>query len=279
MLMKKILVPIDFSLASKAGFDSALQISASTRAEIFTLNIYQKVANNYSPDVSLLMQQEIEKKRAATLVNFTSVHATLPTSATQVKPTIHNSIRCGDIVGEIIAAAAEYDVDLIVIGTKAKHNILEYIFGSVSTNLINKSMKPVLIVPEGLPFVKPKNIAFANDFLADDIPLKYLDNFAGIFGAAIHQVHVNILPRDFSDLREEVIETSDSEVEKENFKHTTVIRDTSVKKGLDFFMKTHDIDLLAMYLPQRSFTEKLLHRSVSKQLTLSSQIPLLIFKE
>ncbi len=277
--MKKILVPIDFSAASRAGFDSALQISASTQAEIFTLNIYQKVANNYTPDVSLSMQQEIEKKRAAKLLEFTGNYPNLGSSGTPSKPTIHYAIRCGDVVKEIMAASLENDIDLIIIGTKSKHNLWEYLFGSVSTNLIKKAAKPVLIVPEGLPVKKPKNIAFANDFLVDEPPLKYLENFADLFGSTIQQVHVNILPRDFSDLREEVVEASGGDYEKEKFKYTTIIRDTSITKGLDFFIETHQIDLLALYLPQRTFAENLLHRSISKQLALKSQIPMLIFKE
>ena len=111
--------------------------------------------------------------------------------------------------------------------------------------------------------------------MTDEISFDYLDTFAAIFGADIQQVHINILPSDFSDLREEVIETSDDE--KHNI--ATVIRDKSVIKGLDYFIENHNIDLIAMYLPERTFTEDLLHRSVSKQLALKSKIPMLIFKK
>jgi nucleotide-binding universal stress UspA family protein len=273
--MKKILVPIDFSSAAKAGFDYAFQLSTITQSEIFALNVYQEVANNYSPDVSFLLQQEVEKKRKSTLSKFTGDYPNLRFSDEGASPTIHTSVRCGDIVDEIIAASIDYDVDTIIIGTKAKHNLWEYIFGSVSTNLIKQSKKPVLIVSEGLRFEKPKKIAFANDFFSEGLSLKYLDEFADIFGASIQQVHVNILPSDFSDLKEEIVESSENTTQK----YTTIIRDKSVKKGLDFFIKTHHIDLLALYLPQRTFTEKLLHKSVSKQLALESKIPLLIFKE
>ena len=62
--MKKILVPIDFSLAAKAGFDSAVQLGINTETEIVALNIYPQVTNNYSPDVSLLLQQEMEKNKS-----------------------------------------------------------------------------------------------------------------------------------------------------------------------------------------------------------------------
>ena len=277
--MKKILVPTDFSPASKAGFESALLLSSITGAEIFTVNIYQRVENNFTADVKLLMHEEIEKKRNDRLDRFTAIEAGAVTSGKTKKPTIHKSVRCGDIVNEIVKAAQEHDVDLILIGTKAKHNLWEYLFGSVSTNLIKKSTKPVLIVPEGLPFNRPKNIAFANDFQTDELSFKYLNDFAAIFGAKVQQVHVNIMPSDFSDLKEDVVETANAGPKKGRRNYTTVIRDTSVTKGLDYFVKTHDIDLLALYLPQRTFAEELLHRSVSKQLALSSQIPMLIFKE
>ena len=272
--MKKILAPIDFSLASKTGFDSALQISTIANVEIYALNIYQIAANNYSPDVSLLLRREVEKKRSSALDKFTGNYPNLGT-LDEIKPKVGTNIRCGNIVNEIVAFSEENEIDLIVIGTKAKHNLWEYLFGSISTNLIKKSKIPVLIIPEGFHFEAPKNIAFANDFMVNEVSFSYLDDFADIFGAAIHQVHVNILPSDFSDLKEEKIETSNDE----KHKIATVIRDKSVVKGLDFFINTHNIDLLALYLPERTFTGDLLHNSVSKRLALNSKIPMLIFKE
>ena len=138
----------------------------------------------------------------------------------------------------------------------------------------------MLITPEGLQFTNPKNIAFANDFMTDEPSLNTLDDFAKIFEATIQQVHVNILPSDFSDLREEIIEPDDDEtIKKRDFDSTTIIREKSVKRGLDYFIETHNIDLLALYLPQRNFTEELLHRSLAKQFVLSSKTPILIFKE
>ncbi len=273
--MKKLLVPIDFSPAAKTGFDSALQICNIIEAEIYALNIYQEPINNYSQDVSTLIQQEIEKKRRNSLNKFTSIPPGLNPTDEEIKPTIHTVIKHGNTVDGIVAFSKENNIDLIVIGTKAKHNLWEYLFGSVSTNLIKKSKTPVLIIPEGFKFEKSKNIAFANDFQTDEISFKFLDEFAEMLGAEIKQVHVNILPSDFSDLKEEVIEASDDE----KHRYATVIRDKSVKKGLDFFIETHNIDMLALFLPERSFTEDLLRRSVSKQLALNSQIPLLIFKE
>lgn len=277
--MKKILVPIDFSPASRAGFEGARLISSITQAEIFALNICEKIENNHSAEVSFLMQQEAEEKQASRLMRFTGTYPNLNPSEAHFKPNIYTHVRSGKIVDEILAAAQENEVDLIVIGTKAKHNLWEYLFGSVSTSLLKKSTKPVLIVPEGLQFKKPVNIAFANDFQSEETPLKYLNDFAFALGAKVKQVHVNILPSDFFDLKEEVVETPAGQPGKGKPGYTTVIRDKSIKKGLDYFVKTHHIDLLALYLPQRTFTEDLLHRSVSKQLVLSSKIPMLIFKE
>ena len=125
----------------------------------------------------------------------------------------------------------------------------------------------MLIVPEGTVYKNPQNIALANDFMEDELSYEFLDNFATMYNATVEQVHVNILPSDFSDLKEEVVEVDDGETHKS----VTVIRDRSVKKGLDYFIETHNIDLLALHLPERTFAEDLLHRSVSKQIALSSK--------
>src|SRR5690606_33198076 len=138
----------------------AVRIGSVAPVEIFALNVFEKKDKHPSPDVSLLMRQEAEKKHKAALVKFTGKYPHLDPSGKLAGFSIHNVIRQGNVVDEIVAFSEEQAVDLILIGTKSKHNYWEYLFGSITTRLVKKSVKPVLIVPEGLWFEPPKKIAF-----------------------------------------------------------------------------------------------------------------------
>ncbi len=65
--MKKIMVPIDFSPASRSGFEYAAQISLLTGAELFVINVYPESRKDLPDDIVLLKHLEEEKKRKAQL--------------------------------------------------------------------------------------------------------------------------------------------------------------------------------------------------------------------
>jgi len=55
----------------------------------------------------------------------------------------------GAIAREILAAAAEYEARIIILGSTTKHDVPMLPFGSVSLRLLHHSDRPVLIVPRG----------------------------------------------------------------------------------------------------------------------------------
>jgi nucleotide-binding universal stress UspA family protein len=52
----------------------------------------------------------------------------------------------GDPVSAINRAAAEHDVDLIVVGTRDRNALQRMVFGSVSDDLVHHAERPVLVV-------------------------------------------------------------------------------------------------------------------------------------
>jgi len=70
----------------------------------------------------------------------------------------------GNVVEEIKKTAEEENSDLILIGTRQKHSLINHLFGSVSTSLIQQINTPLLIIPHQVKFTSIRNIAFADDF-------------------------------------------------------------------------------------------------------------------
>ena len=278
--MKKVLVPIDFSPASLSGFRYAVQISLLTGADLYLLNVYPEKGKDLPDDVLLLLEREEEKKRKLKLEQFTKTYPHETDNDLELNLKLHYLLRAGNIEEQISNAGIDEGIDLTIIGTKSKHSLLEYIFGSVSSKLIQKTKIPLLIIPEGTTFSKPKKIGYGTELYINETPVyQYLDEFATALDAEVEQVHINIFPSDFFDLKEEVINTKLGETGDSDHNIVTIVRDTSVKRGIDFFIESHNIDILALFMPKRSLRENLLHRSLSRRYALSGKTPLLIIKE
>jgi nucleotide-binding universal stress UspA family protein len=55
-------------------------------------------------------------------------------------------LRIGDAVDEIVACADNFDVDLIVIGSRGHGTLTSALLGSVSRGVVSESKRPVLII-------------------------------------------------------------------------------------------------------------------------------------
>lgn len=59
----------------------------------------------------------------------------------------------GDTVATLCELADEEDVDLVIIGTRARGPLARTLLGSVSGQLLSRCSKPVMVVPEGAAHV------------------------------------------------------------------------------------------------------------------------------
>lgn len=267
--MKKILVPIDFSNASHYGLAYAEWLSLKFDAKVIALNIcpeeeYEETLPGKAVEV-FKQKQTADKLKA--IKRFTA-HYPNESNRNLVRVERECFVQPGaTITGGILKFAEENEIDIIVIGTRTKHNLWHQLFGSVSTELVKNASIPVCVVPEGTPFDGIKNIALATDFdLQDDRALTNIRRIAEELGAKVHQVFVNTkrtMPK------EEIWETNSAEV--------NMVNQRVVITGLQNYLEKHSIDLLAVSIPDRPFLQNLFRRSLSKQLVLTAKIPLLVF--
>jgi nucleotide-binding universal stress UspA family protein len=60
------------------------------------------------------------------------------------------AVRSGDAAGEILAAASEWDADLIVMGSRGRSGVVRMVLGSVARNVLLHATSSVLIVRSGV---------------------------------------------------------------------------------------------------------------------------------
>ena len=258
---KKILIPIDYSLAARSGFNYAEAFGHHLPSQLLALHVHSQ-----SNDTDELHQ----------LKRFIHHYPEQETDYTyeKVVPIIKN----GGIEDQILEEIKMQEADLLVMGMRHRHQWWEYLLGSTSSHLLKSSPVPVLLVPEGVTFEAPKKMVLLSDLSMDDeIALAQLLSFADIFDAQVEKLFINPLPSDFNKEQEMVFNTDWTDADPSNCTKVTMVRNRSMQKGIQYFIDQHHPQVLAIYLPVAQqwmgFQQQRL-----RNLAYSISIPLLILK-
>ena len=142
-MFEKILYPTDFSEVSKKAFDVVKQLKDSGAKEVIVLHVIDsrffdamawyatKNIANIEVDLVDVVKKEID-----------SVEEDLQRAGFEVRVRIEKGVPAS----EILRAAKEENVSVIVIGSHGMSNIQEMIMGSVSEKVIRRSEDLVLVV-------------------------------------------------------------------------------------------------------------------------------------
>lgn len=143
--LKKILFPTDFSSNAQAAQDYACAFAEQFGAELHIVYVLQ--------DVSLVMPEpgtmfaipasNLEEVRASAEKALAGVPAANWCAGKRVV----RVTRSGAPFVEIIRYAAEYEIDLIVMGTHGRSGLPHVLLGSVAERVVRKAGCPVLTVP------------------------------------------------------------------------------------------------------------------------------------
>ena len=177
---------------------------------------------------------------------------------------------------EVVSFTKEYDIDLVVMGTKGASKTREVLFGSNTIHVIKKSTCPVLAIPENFDFEPPKEILFPTDYKID-YDLKMLESVLEI--AKQYNPRVNILHVFYG---EELTEDQEINKLKLDDHFNTIahlfhnVSSQKIEDAIEKFQLRAKINLLVMLNTKRSFFSKLLTKSSINQVALHLNIPLLV---
>lgn len=143
--IKKVLVPIDFSDYSKSSLRYAVNFAKQFNAEIYLIYVLEPVI--YPPDFSMgqiaipSVNAEWDERAKNELENLAKTE--IP-DGVNVKTILRN----GKPFLEIIDAASEENVDLIIIATHGHSGVEHILFGSTAEKVVRKAPCPVLTLRE-----------------------------------------------------------------------------------------------------------------------------------
>ncbi len=153
--IKKILCPTDFSENSEHALKYALALATLSQADLQLFHVVEPITYPQSTEFFEPVLDEVELM----MKMETAFQQQLEDQVTTLKaqyPKIKGKLVTGNTFLEIIQAARDDDVDMIVMGTHGRTGLAHVLIGSVAERVVREAPCPVLTVkhPEH-EFVKP----------------------------------------------------------------------------------------------------------------------------
>ncbi len=274
--MQKILVPTDFSKNALKAITYASEIALKSGGTIYLMHVIEPSINMATMQSDSNRPKDIKEKSFMLKIARDTVVAIYP----GLKVITH--LGGGSTDEAIVFFAKKENMDLIVMGTTGASGLKKFFLGSVAAATIANVNIPVLTVPAAYTPEEPVNFLFAtNQFEKDKKILDQVFNLSGIFSATVHIVvfkekdgeqHADLIynAEQLNDylhflrdnypavsLKAELLEGDDFETTLDEYKHQ------------------HAIDLIAMVTYPKSFWERILNKSATKQMAFHSTTPLL----
>ena len=136
--IKKILVPLDFSAHSRAVFNYAITLAARFQSEIVLLHVFEPVVPELKVLEGAFAGRGFREEAAKELARWRRrVPRDLAVSAE-----LHDGKHA---YHEILAAAEQHNVDLIVIGRSGHTGLERVLVGSTVNRVLKKARCPVFV--------------------------------------------------------------------------------------------------------------------------------------
>lgn len=271
-----ILVPVDFSAASRQAYNYALALAQKLNAPVTLLHI---LPASSPPVPYVLMGKEVSTEQTRKAEARLRRWGMAPAGK---KLAVNVLVREANSAATEIADEAEHGkYTMIVMGAKGATNVKEKWMGTVTQKVIASAGCPVLAVPSRAEFNGIKRVMFAADYWKREFSaLRQLEKLLLPFKPRIFLTHIStseISSAFDSKTRQTYI--ADAQKQVKELKTTFIeVTNEDVIKGLSLAVKKHDADLLVMITEEATFLQRLLLPSLTRQMSIKTRIPLLALK-
>lgn len=150
-MWKKILVPHDLSEGAAHALQIATVEARAHAAHVVLLHVVEMIPQ-FGRDATMMVRPGTTQQMSVTAYQREMGEAELAPIATALRGeglAVTVDVRVGVPVEEILGAAAEHGVDVIVMGTHGRTGLRRMIAGSVAEKILRASSVPVLTVRAG----------------------------------------------------------------------------------------------------------------------------------
>ncbi|ANE49580.1 universal stress protein [Flavisolibacter tropicus] len=272
--MKRILVAINFTDASRAASNYAASLAQLFLAKLYLVHVYMEPGPTGEDPSAWMIINDAQQQANETQLQK-EIHFLKETYSIDVS----GSVVMGYKGDSIMETARKMSTDLIVMGMKRDHP--HRFFGSTVLSIIRKSNLPVLLVPEQSQFSPIKNIVLATDFegVEDATCFSILLDMVEKFEASLRLLHIQKSGAVMSGM--EVpgrVQLGQTFSKIHSFSHEEV-EDDDVESGIQIYMDNHPINLLVMIAHRHKIIERIIGKIYTRSITYETKVPLLVLED
>ncbi len=274
LLMKRILVPTDFSSQAENALKVAAQMATKYNSEIYVLHssemplhLSTTAGHGGMPEslffIKLAEKQFEELLKKPYLENIR----------------IHEAIGHGEVYSDINEAVEKKEIDFIIMGSHGISGFREMFIGSNTEKVVRTANIPVLVIKNHREDYDIDNFVFATNFSEEcKDPILRAQKFAQVVGAKMHLLYVNT-PSGFKTSAEadDMMQDFVNGMNLENYT-LNIYNDTSVEKGILNFAKNTKANLIGMSTHGRKGISHFFNGSISEDLVNHANMPVITFK-
>lgn len=269
--MKKFLCPTDFSDVASDAIIYAAKLAQKTGSHLDLYNV-QSLVDRTAEEAILgeRMNAQMAYDRLEDLSREISRVFRISCNA-KVSTTL------GGLPGMIEQEAGNHD--LVIMGTSGPDTLYEFMFGSNSYRIARHTQTPVLILPRHIGYTDIKRTAFAFDYWRNNkLPLKQLQKIIQPLGSEL--IILEVLEASLSRKAETEL-AADQQIIRDDFGKSIPLRFETlhtqhIPETLDNFVKSNQVDMLALCTQHQGLIERLFHKSLIKEMSRLATYPLLI---
>lgn len=271
-VMKRILIPTDYSDCANNAVEVATAIAQRSGAELYVIHFEEIV-----PEVAHVLHHAAGEDNLHRLehARMQLLHTVELLEQAGLKA---KAVFVPDEGREAIEDYIKpYEIDFIVMGSHGAKGIREALIGSKTQKVIKQSTVPVLVIKHRHKNFYPRRILFASTFREDiSKPLRNVVEFANLWGAELDLVFINML----SHLIEE--HEAKSIMERQmapvaGARYTLNISETNDEEwGISKFARAIQADLIAVVCDTHTGFSRLFNSSVAEKLINHESIPVLV---
>lgn len=282
--MGNILVLTDFSGHSLKAAKWAIFLAKKAPAKVILFHSYlgapvipyDTSGQWLNPEEVVTFEEECRQALSefAQRVELDELH----NSVDDLKPVIQTEFAEGHLGAKVEEQIEKNDIEVVVMGATGKTAFGRLLAGDQIGQVIERSSKPVLIVPEGSIPQKLEKVAFAVNFDNNEIhAFHHLAHLSELFNFNIDVVHVIVADESIDE------DSKQTFLRKLKNGNNIVRADYEAIKGKSVLprligrCKANGCDLLAITHHQYNFLQRLFYKSTTRDAIHDLKLPLLIF--
>lgn len=271
--MKTIVVPTDFSRAAEDAAFYAAEIALEVDAELILLHVLLLPLTVSEVPLPLdAVALSIEKSD-----NELNALKEKLDNCSKGKLSIATRTATDSFLEEINNLNNKKELFAIIMGTSGAGAAGAFFLGSFSLAAAKYLQYPLIVVPPDYNFsgIKKVGLACDMDHVLDHIPIKGIRAVFDNFDAKMEVLYVTDPEK---TMRPEILrESKFIQICLAQYRpEIRIIDHESTRQGLENFVAKNDFDLLILLPKERSFIERIFHKSMSKGMVLHPVVPVMI---